>query len=103
MLTYALTYGKQMPYSKASSFDIKQRGFANLVAHLRPRSGEAGGSEGVGAESVRGEAVRASGGGGEERAPARFMVHKTGSTHFTLNLLAHVSGRPGLISYSRGY
>ena len=38
-----------------------------------------------------------------ELAPARFMVHKSGSSHFTLNLLPHLAGRPGSISYSRGY
>ena len=36
-------------------------------------------------------------------APARFLVHKTGSSHYTLNLLPHVAARPGAISYSRGY
>jgi len=69
-------------------------GFKNLSAYLRPTYHIS--LEGWGKGGQEGE------GGVIENAPARFMVHKSGSSHYTLNLLAHVSGRPGAISYSRG-
>ena len=33
----------------------------------------------------------------------RYAVVKKGSNHYVLNMLSHLSGAPGLISYSRGY
>ena len=66
---------RQLPYSKQKAFDIHASGYAKLVDFLRPA----------------------------DPAPARFLVHKAGSSHYTLNLLPHVSARPGAISYSRGY
>ena len=38
-----------------------------------------------------------------DNAPGRFLVHKTGSSHFTLNLLPHLAGRPGLFSFCLGF
>ncbi|EKX50653.1 hypothetical protein GUITHDRAFT_135269 [Guillardia theta CCMP2712] len=58
-------------------FDINSLGYRDIVEHLRE-------------DKRRG-------------AGHRYMVHQSTRSHFTLNMLAHVAGAAGLISYSRGY
>ena len=87
-----------MAYSKNKSFNIHSAGYADVSSVIKDWKEPAGWMtqlrNGAGEQVVR-HSVGGAGG--------RYMIFKGATSHYTLNLLSHVTGKPGFITYSRGY